>query len=150
MPDAINLNNITNILFLYSSLGTESIVSVVWNWNKSYSFSAWLKDFSCNEWTFPATHDDLCMCRLCGGPRAVCVHVCQWGEADQGEGVTVALWTMAREQYVGQGLALANLSGLEPWLHGRAGFLHAWSMAPDKNERGEKTAAWMGGGERTS
>ena len=52
------------------------------------------------------------------GPRCVCVCVCvgQWGEADQGVCVTVAWWTIAREQYVGQGLALANLSWPEPWL----------------------------------
>lgn len=71
--------------------------------------------------TFPAPHDDPCMC-LCAfwdGPRGICVHVSggsQWGEGDQGEGVTVAWWTIAREQYVGQGLALASLSWLEPWL----------------------------------
>lgn len=61
----------------------------------------------------------------CAGVRSetgrrvfVCMAVggSQWGEADQGEGVTVAWWTIAREQYVGQGLALANLSWLEPWL----------------------------------
>lgn len=56
----------------------------------------------------------------------ICAHVCvcvcvavgggQWGEGNQGEDVTVASWTTVREQYVGQGLALANLSWLEPWL----------------------------------
>lgn len=43
----------------------------------------------------------------------------QQGEVSKGsqirgrEGVSVACWTMAREQYVGQGLTLANLSWLE-------------------------------------
>ena len=55
----------------------------------------------------------LCVC--------VCMCVWQWGGASEGrqirgEGVTVVCWTIAREQYVGQGLALANLSWLEPWL----------------------------------
>lgn len=52
----------------------------------------------------------VCVCVAVGGGGR------QWGETDQGEGVTVVCWTIAREQYVGQGLALANLSWLEPWL----------------------------------
>lgn len=63
----------------------------------------------------------------------------------------MAWWTIAREQYVGQGLALANLSRLEPWLGVLNFCMHdQWHWIKKKRERGEKTAAWMGGGERTS
>lgn len=52
-----------------------------------------------------------CVCVRRGQRERMCVPVggSTRGQANQGEGVTVACWTMAGEQYVGQGPALANL-----------------------------------------
>lgn len=113
---------------------------------KSPTFSTWLKVFSWDQWTFPAPHDDPCMCRFWEGPQGVCVCVAGGGQQGQEECVTVAWWTMEREQYVGQGLALTDLSRLEPRL-GVLNFCMHDQWCWMKKER-RKTAAGWGRGEK--